>query len=326
MNPKRSLVSAILGLFVLLAWAGACQAGVGFQKLSIPAPGGATSIPLAIWYPTDAPGTDQRIALLTQTVATNAPVKGAALKLIVISHGNGGSNDGHLDTALALAEAGFVVAALEHTGDNYRDQSRAADMPNRPRELHRVIDYMLADWPDHAALDQKAVGAFGFSSGGFTVLAAAGGEPDFTLIAPRCAAAPTLYECKVMSDHGAPAAGQTITHDPRIKALVVAAPALGYTFAHGLSAVTQPVQLWRADADKVLPAPGYADAVRQALPRPPEFHTVANADHWDFLTPCSAALAKVAAPICVSRPGFNRVAFHAQFNQAVVAFFQANLR
>ena len=43
-------------------------------------------------------------------------VGGAGLPLVVMSHGNGGVFDGHLDTASALAEAGFVVAAPTHTG------------------------------------------------------------------------------------------------------------------------------------------------------------------------------------------------------------------
>ena len=107
---------------------------------------------------------------------------------------------------------------------------------------------------------------------------------------------------------------------------MVAAPALGFTLARGLSSVTQPVQLWRADDDKILPAPDYADVVRQALPSPPEFHTVPHADHWDFLAPCSEALAKVAPFICKSEPGFDRTAFHEIFDKAVVAFFKAHLR
>jgi predicted dienelactone hydrolase len=319
------LRSAALSLILLLGWTSACLAGVGFQAVSV-SNGTSTPIPVAIWYPTDAPESAHELGLFTQSVAPDAPIKGRALRLIVMSHGNGGSNDGHYDTALALAKAGFVVAALEHTGDNYHDQSRATDVANRPRELHRLIDYMLTEWPDHAALDPHRVGAFGFSSGGFTVLAAAGGEPDLTLIAAHCAAHPEDYDCSLVRAHGSPdLATQVFVHDRRIRALVVAAPALGFTFAHGLSSVTQPMQLWRADDDHVLPAPDYADAVRKALPSPPEFHSVAKADHFDFLAPCSDALAKVAPMICPSAPGFDRAAFHVMFDKAVVTFFEAHL-
>jgi predicted dienelactone hydrolase len=113
--------------------------------------------------------------------------------------------------------------------------------------------------------------------------------------------------------------------DRRIKALVVAAPALGFTFANGLAEVTQPVQLWRADDDQVLPAPAYADAVRAALPSPPEFHEVVGAGHFDFLAPCSEKLAQFVPIICRSAPGFDRAAFHARFDAAVVTFFRRTL-
>jgi predicted dienelactone hydrolase len=115
-----------------------------------------------------------------------------------------------------------------------------------------------------------------------------------------------------------------VLRDPRIKALVVAAPALGFTFDHaGLSGVTIPVQLWRADDDRILPAPFYADAVRAALPRVPEFHPVPNAGYFDFLAPCTDPAAR--PELCESVPGFDRAAFHTAFNAQVVRFLAAAL-
>jgi predicted dienelactone hydrolase len=267
--------------------------------------------------------------LLTQDVTPDAPLKGERLPLVVISHGNGGSFSSHADTAYALAEAGFVAAALTHTGDNYRDQSRALDMPNRPRQLGVMIDWMIAAWRDHA-IDPDRVGAFGFSSGGFTVLAAAGGNPDFGLIAPHCALHAQFFDCQLQAQHGAatPAAVQSpvFAHDPHIRAIVAAAPALGFTFAgKGLSNVAMPVQLWQAQDDRILPAPFYVEPVKAALPNPPEFHMVEHAGHFDFLTPCSPALATAAPAICASEPGFDRALFHTEFDGAVTAFFQRTL-
>jgi predicted dienelactone hydrolase len=65
--------------------------------------------------------------------------------------------------------------------------------------------------------------------------------------------------------------------------------------------------------------------VRIALPIAPEAHVVAGAGHYDFLAPCSAELAKKVPAICVSAPGFDRAAFHAQFDHDVVAFFTRTL-
>lgn len=321
----RHLYRAVLIASGALGWSVAAHASVGYAETAIPVPG-AAPIPVAIWYPSTGEASAHPLGLFTQTVAPDAPIKGRHLPLVVISHGNGGTKDGHYDTALALADAGFVVAALEHPGDNYRDQSRATMMTDRPAALSRLIDFMTSAWPGHAAIDGRRIGGFGFSSGGFTVLAAAGGVPDFALFGPHCAAHPDNFDCVMAARRGAASAPRApIVADRRMRALVVAAPALGFTFVNGLSAVRIPVQLWRADQDQVLPAPDYADAVDMALPIRPQFETVANAGHFDFLAPCSAALARAVPIICTSRPGFDRAAFHVRFDRAIVAFFRAKL-
>jgi predicted dienelactone hydrolase len=87
----------------------------------------------------------------------------------------------------------------------------------------------------------------------------------------------------------------------------------------------EPIQLWRAENDRITPNPGNADIVKAALPQPAEDHLVPKAGHFDFLAPCSEALAKIAPEICQSGSGFDRVAFHQQFNQALVEFFKARL-
>lgn len=319
---------------VALCLAPPVEAAVGFQSLAIPADT-SESLRLSLWYPSEAAPAEHRIGLFAQSVAVDATPAGRQLPLILISHGTGGSRESHLGTAFALAEAGFVVAAVEHPGDNYRDQSRAAQIERRPEALTRIIDHMLNAWPHHDVIDAERIGGFGFSAGGFTVLALAGGRPDMGLLDAHCKANPGYFDCGVARDRlrkVAPAVTTEVSAAlPRpapkhpLKAIVVAAPALGFAFAGGLDSVRIPVQLWRADADEVLPAPYYADAVLRALPIPPEFHAVPAAGHFDFLTPCSAELQKIARPICRSAPGFDRAAFQASFNAQVVEFFVREL-
>jgi len=324
-----SLRSLLLAPLAALVLAGpALAASAGFMVVQVPDPQGPP-IKVGVWYPADAPAAPMALGIGSQTVAAGAPLAGDHLPLVVMSHGNGGFFGSHADTAQALAEAGFVVAALTHTGDNYADQSRATDMANRPRQLSVLIDYMLTAAPMSAAIDPQRVGAFGFSSGGFTVLAAAGGEPDLAKVAPHCQAHPGFYDCKLTKDHPPPASALTATwvHDARIKAVVSAAPAMGYVFSRqGLAKLTVPVQLWRAADDQILPDPHYASAVRANLPRAPDYHVVAGAGHFDFLTPCNAKGQETAAFICTSAPGFDRTAFHADFNAKVVGFFVKTLR
>lgn len=253
--------------------------------------------------------------------------------LVVLSHGGGGTFDGHEDTAAALAQAGFVVAAVSHAGDTAGDEGRVLELWRRPRQLSGLVGYMLGEWPGHQRIDPARIGAFGFSNGGFTVLVAAGGVPRLSAIAPYCQTHPAHDLCSALHQAGVdpasiadpPASAWTV--DRRIKAVVAAAPAFGFAFdPDGLRRVDVPVQLWGGADDQHQPAPYYEDAVRDALPGKPEFHRVEGAGHYVFLAPCPPALATRRPAICTDAPGFDRAAFHRRFNHAVVAFFRASLQ
>jgi predicted dienelactone hydrolase len=314
---------------VLLAFAAPAHVA-GFQHGHAADPQGKP-LDIGIWYPSQAAPRSVAMGPTTMNVAVDGPVEGRDLPLVVVSHGTGGSFLGHYDTAIALADAGFVVAAVTHAGDNYADQSRSADIMDRPRQVSRVTDHMLSAWDGRAAIEPKRIGMFGYSAGGFTTLASIGGVPDFSTVGPMCRQYPGDFACQLIAKNGGNAQAPLTSmnarvDDPRIKAAVIAAPALGFAFApDGLKNVKVPVQLWGAANDTVVPTARYAEAVKGALPSAPDYHVVPNAGHYDFLAPCSAALAAIAPPICASAAGFDRAAFHASFNQAVVAFFRKSL-
>jgi predicted dienelactone hydrolase len=330
MKPTTKLIAAVLAALVLLATR-AFAADVGFEEVRIPN-GPDAPLAVGIWYPTRASATPHSLGSGTQLVAPDAPVAGRRLPLIVLSHGGGGWYGSHYDTARALARAGFVAAAVSHAGDTFDDQRHVLELWRRPAQLHRLIDYMLDEWPQREHLSATRVGAFGFSNGGFTVLVAAGGVPNLGAVLPFCAAHAEQDLCQALKHAGVDALPNAYASrgiwiaDPRIRAAVIAAPAFGFAFGRaGLGKVLVPVQLWRAADDRHQPSPWYDDAVRDDLPRAPEFHVIANAGHYDFLPPCDARLSLRAPAICASEPGFDRAAFHEQFNNAVVRFFRETL-
>jgi predicted dienelactone hydrolase len=307
---------------------------VGFQQVSVPDPEGKP-VAMAIWYPSDAPAADSPLGMFSHFVATNAPMSGKQLPLILISHGTSGSLASHYDTALALAEAGFVAAAISHTGDSFADQSYAGnriDLIDRPRQIRVALDYLLGSWKDHAQLDPERIGMFGFSLGGFTTLVAIGGTPDLARMARLCATKPEAPECVFVKQRQGdqleqPANAPEWVHDPRIKAAVIAAPAVGFLFeGGGLKRVSVPVELWRASNDHQAPDEWNSGIVRKELPKPPDEHVVPGVDHFVFLAPCSQALTKAAPLICEDPPGFSREEFHEGFNRALIAFFSTELK
>jgi predicted dienelactone hydrolase len=115
------------------------------------------------------------------------------------------------------------------------------------------------------------------------------------------------------------------TDDQRVKAAVVAAPAVSYLFGPGsLKAVRIPIQLWRASNDEQVPDAWNTALIRKELPKPVDEHVVTRAGYV-FLPSCSQVLARQAPQICSDDASFDRAIFHRDFNQEVVAFFKRML-
>ena len=300
----------------------------GLQFFDVPADASGGLLTGAVWYPCNAP---QHEIIITNRVfigARDCTLSGDKLPLIVISHGRAGWFGGHYATAAALADAGFVVAAIDHPGDNASDKSRVDDLASlveRPADIKRLITFMLGSWADAARLDGDRIGFFGFSMGGYTGLVVIGGNPDFRNDLPGCEGS-KFRACEQLRNGEVPVAPPT--HDARIMAAVIVDPGPSiFLPADSLKTVKVPVQLWSSDPKL---SPNYesgccAVGINRRMSTTPEYHLVSGAIHFSFLPPCSEREAKESPRICVDAPGFDRVAFHKEFNAAVLAFLRRHL-
>jgi predicted dienelactone hydrolase len=330
-------VAAVMALTVGLGgvayWAAlSAERPVGFQ-ISRATQVNGTSFAIGVWYPTEArTWPTSLIGMTLMNVARDSPIAGRDLPMVVISHGNGGGPQSHADLALALASAGYVVAAPMHAGDNFADQSAAgaaALYSNRTQELHAAVDHMLTQWQGRNHIDPERVGAFGFSAGGFTVLTAAGAQPDMRLIAKHCAQAPE-FVCHALRQSNSSllnpdtASNEPLQPTPRLRAAVLAAPGLGFTMTPtGLANVQIPVQLWSGEKDERVPYATNARVIQQALGPNVEFHSVPGAGHTSFLAPCG--LVRPPA-VCSDPDAFDRGSFHSAMNDEILRFFEQHLR
>ena len=138
-------------------------------------------------------------------IKVHAPVAGGPYPLVLMSHGAGGSWDGHYAVAQYLASKGYIVLCLEHTGSNTaRLTSSLRIMKNmqamihdstevlaRPRDVSFAID-RASEWNrSHPRLrgrmDLARVGVLGHSFGAYTVLALAGARPALDWLEPKVA-------------------------------------------------------------------------------------------------------------------------------------------
>jgi predicted dienelactone hydrolase len=286
----------------------------------------------AIWYP--CAGEPKHVALgsiappvdIGLTGVKDCPVTGAKLPLVIFSHGRGGWFGGHDDIAEALADAGFVVAAINHPGDNGNDSSQRDSLSvlaSRPADMIHLLDFMLNDWKGRATIDHAKIGFFGFSLGGYTGLVLAGGNPDFRRIAPYCAESNKSRNCEQFRNGDIPS---NLPHEPRIRAAVLADTAVNYSFTQeGLAGIQIPLMIWRSEFGGGGVDPKNSALTANRLPGEPDIHTV-PAGHFAFLPSCPPQLAAAVPRICTDVPaGFDRAAFHREFNASVVLFFRKHL-
>ncbi|MDR5781327.1 dienelactone hydrolase [Caballeronia sp. LZ065] len=297
----------------------------GVKLFDIPADASGPALQAAVWTP--CASVPERIEAGTTLLrgTEHCAVVGTALPLVVISHGHGGSRLGHHDLAEKLADAGFVVAAINHPGDTSSDMSRASEpseFVERPMDIKRLIDYMLDSSPEAGTINAREIGFFGFSRGGYTGLVLAGGVPDFQHADIPCP--DELPICRTIRQGKLPP--QHWTRDVRIKAFVLADPLDAFPTAATVEDISVPIQLWASEygGDGVLPQT--TPALSKLLPNTPEYHLVAGAAHFAFLAPCAPKQAARIPRLCVDEGGFDRVAFHARFNEDVLRFFQMRLR
>ncbi len=306
----------------------------GFETASAPHKGDS-AVPVTIWFPSMSVAKREALGPYSLDVALGGvPLKGR-FPLVVLSHGTGGGAFDLANQAVALAQAGFVVAAVEHTGDNFHDRSRSFSRTNflsRPRQISAALDFLLNDWHHKGLIDPARIGMLGHSAGGTTALIIGGGLLDWGQVIRYCADNTQDWGCQ--NSRAQNLADNPAAFDPtpvaaadrRVKVLAIAAPALTHGFAPtGLATVKLPVQLWVAETDVVVADSG---TTAWLLPNKPEQHDVANAGHFAFFAPCPDLMRKsaVAAFICDDLPSFNRAAFQRQFTAKVVRFFKVRLR
>ena len=303
-----------------------------------------------IWYPAAASSTEapQQIGSLFDAghAAPNASLASAPKRFpfILLSHGTGGQALQLAWLAEPLARRGFIVAAVNHPGNNATDTYTAAGFAlwwERARDMSIVLDRMLAEPTFGPRIDSSRIGAAGFSLGGYTVLELAGATTDWNAFLAFCkthedfCAGPPEFrhlrdelETAMKQD---PSINESIQRagasyrDNRIRAVFAIAPPLGVAFnPTDLARITIPVQLVVGDKDPEAPAKDNAQHFAQLIPHA-TLNILPGASHYTFLDVCTDAGAAKFPQLCETEPSAEREKFHDQVSAMAVAFFDDHL-
>jgi len=333
-RPLSGIHAGGKAVAALLLWGTAlCAQAAGLRTIEVPAQaqaqgqgqGQGPAFKALVWSPCAQAAQALPVGPFVLQGVRDCPLSPGTYPLVLVSHGHAGSALSHHDTAQALADAGFIVAALNHPGDSANDMAGSGDMATlrrRPADVRRLLDHLLQHASLAAHIDARRVGFFGFSRGGFTGLVLAGARPDFARAGLPCpdVSAPL---CAQMRDPRS-VTGPWVA-DGRFKALVIADPLNAFPGPQSLAGVRAPLQLWSSQwgGDGVLPE--QVAALARYLPVRAQVQVVEGAAHFAFLAPCPQALTQAQPDICNDRPGFSRAIFHQAFNAQVLAFLRQHL-
>jgi predicted dienelactone hydrolase len=338
-----SLARLLLAVLVALACA-AARAQVGLTEL----PGVDGDLPVTVFYPSDAAAQPLKRGPFTIHAAQDGAPKRGNGRLIVVSHGSGGSAWTYADLARALVGAGYVVAMPLHAGDNFRDSSAIgpASWRRRPAEVSRAIDAVGRDarFAPLVALDK--VGVYGMSAGGHTALAIAGGRWAPAMLARHCEAhiAEDFPACVGLSTSlkGDAFDGMRKTialwvlawrftdaswisySDPRVKAAVAAVPFAADFDLASFAKPAMPLGLVLAGQDKWLAPRFHGGAVLGACKSCELVAEIPNGGHGALLSPLPPNLPERAGALLNDPPGFDRKVLP-EVDRRIAAFFQKHL-
>ena len=313
-----SLALAVAGISTALADPPSFRAGV--TRITVQ---DTTPFDALIAYPTEAAEVSVEEGPIRLLASRDAPVAaGARFPVVLFSHGGSGPGTPlvHRDLLLHLAREGFIVIAPFHpgTGQPFID---------RPRQIHKALDSVLADPRFSKHADPDRIGMAGFSFGGAVTLIVAGAMIDLAHLSAYCHDhADDSRACDGIATDGSwakvPPSRKSDDALP-LKALVLLEPYGALFERKGLGSLDLPVLIYSASQSD-LRAEGNALALAKALPRPPQQLAVPGS-HFVFVDPCSPILAIRAPQVCSDPPGTDRAAIHQRFRREISDFLRANM-
>ena len=317
-----------IGTLLLLCLATSAVADtppIGFHTTTLPDPQNKRPLEMVVWYPSSTTATAQLIAdnpvFVGALAVRDAPVAAGEHPLVVISHGFRGNWGNQVWLASALAHKGYIVAAVNHPGTTSKDTNpqAAAQLWQRPADLSRAIDTILAQPQQFGAVAKGQIAVVGHSLGGWTALEIAGARFDPERFDQDCKVHTKLASCSVyqqINPASTPAAKARLAadlRDERVTSIVsldlgqsrgmtdaslAALPVPTLVIAAGVPSADLPAELESADLARRLP---------KASNR---YVEISDASHFSFMAVCkpgAVALIEEASPgdgmICADGDG-----------------------
>lgn len=290
-----------------------------------------------VWYPVDEslPADNIDGLWVRCPESRDAPIKTGASKypLVIMSHGNQGDRLNNSWIAETLAANGYIVASMDHFGNTWNNKIAECFVKiwDRPQDVSFVIDQLIKDERFGPHINCEKIGVVGYSLGGHTAIWVAGGtltqfgKPDLNSL-PQDQIPTSVNDELLDSIDFTPA--RNSYKDPRVSAVFVMAPALGYMFDKAsLQNISVPVYIVVADGDKTVPHESSANILVSLIEQAAITFIPGNASHYVFLNEVTkGGKMLLDKKVALDPPTIDRAKIHDEISTSAVLFFNEHLK
>lgn len=293
-----------------------------------------------IWYPTnehkvETPSDDRKVFKTIQTIR-DAKIADKTFPLLLVSHGTGGNRFSLTWFVERMVKAGYIVAAVDHFGNTTFNKL--------PREFvkwwERAIDrqYALSNILDDpmfsTKIDASRIGGVGFSLGGYTQIALAGGYVKRDQLSVESNIPPEFPETEesidLFNDVQITSSFNRYHNrvkDNRIKAFFVMAPAIGFGFhtTEQVKEITAPIFIVASKGDTNTPIQLNTLIYHRLIENSLLYLFDEFVNHYAFLNEGTEFGKSILPTITIDHPAVDRKKIHDKTIQLAINFFAENL-
>lgn len=299
-----------------------------------------------VWYPTlDHPtktvskGNQKELFKTIQTVR-GATIANGKHPLLLVSHGTGGNRFSLTWFIEKMVKEGYIVVSLDHYGNSTFNKIPREFVKwwERAIDVKFVLTQILKDKQIGTKVDTWKIGGVGFSLGGYTNIALAGGyvdrdvrenqSPEDRQMPPEFPETDEIIDFEkdslIVSSYNT---YKYKVKDSRIKAFFVMAPAIGFGFhsKNQTEKITAPLFIVAGKGDKNTPIANNALNYHHLIESSKLHLYDENVGHYVFLNEPTEFGKQVAPAITIDHPKVNRKQIHEKTLELALEFFEAHL-
>ncbi len=297
-----------------------------------------------IWYPTydtisqKEPQPNKKEVFKTIQTIPNASIPNQKFPLLLVSHGTGGNRFSLTWFVEKMVKEGYIVVSVDHYGNSTFNKLPREFVKwwERAIDIKYILTQVLEDNLIGSRIDTSKIGGVGFSLGGYTNIALAGGyvDRDHNTTSDNREMPPEFPQTEevINFDTDSLIVSSYNTYkdqvkDNRIKAFFVMAPAIGFGFhsKKQMESITAPIFIVAGKGDTNTPIQFNAQHYHKLIETSFLHLFNKNVNHYVFLNESTEFGKKVIPEIAIDPPSVSRKEIHQKTLALAIDFFNRNL-